>query len=171
MQLAMAIAAFFCFFIGIYPEYLYRMLPYPVAYHPYTAYHISETMQIFAFTGLGVYLLAKKLTPHATINLDVDWFYRRGARGFMWFARHPVDALNEYVSNLYKTAGLSATMAAARGLSWFDWHGIDWFIDGFACNVVGTGEKVKMHITGKVQHYVGGALLLMFVIVGLVLIF
>jgi len=170
MQLAMAIAAFFCFFIGVNPEYLYRMLPYPVAYNPYTAYHISETMQIFAFTGLGVYLLAKKLTPHVTINLDVDWFYRRGARGFMWFARHPVDALNEYVSNFYKTAGLSATMAAARGLSWFDWHGIDWFIDGFARNVVGTGERVKMHITGKVQHYVGGALVLMFVIVGLVLI-
>jgi multicomponent Na+:H+ antiporter subunit D len=82
-----------------------------------------------------------------------------------------VDALNEYVSNFYKTAGLSATMAAARGLSWFDWHGIDWFIDGFARNVVGTGDKIKMHITGKVQHYVGGALVLMFVIVGLVLIF
>ena len=42
---------------------------------------------------------------------------------------------------------------------------------GFARNVVGTGDKVKMHITGKVQHYVGGALVLMFVIVGLVLIF
>jgi multicomponent Na+:H+ antiporter subunit D len=171
MQLAMAIAAFFCFFIGVYPEYLYRMLPYPVAYHPYTAYHISETMQIFGFTGLAVFLMAKYLKPHATINLDLDWFYRRGAKGFVWFARHPVDAVNEFVSNLYKTAGLPATMAAARGLSWFDWHGIDWFIDGFARNVVGTGEKVKMHITGKVQHYVGGALVLMFVIVGLVLIF
>ena len=171
MQLAMAIAAFFCFFIGIYPEYLYRMLPYPVAYHPYTAYHISETMQIFGFTGLGVYLMAKSLKPHATINLDLDWFYRRGAKVFMWSARHPVAAMNEFVSNLYRTAGLSATMAAARGLSRFDLHGIDWFIDGFARNVVGTGERVKMHITGKVQHYVGGALVLMFVIVGLVLIF
>jgi len=171
MQLAMAIAAFFCFFIGIYPEYLYRMLPYPVAYHPYTAYHISETMQIFGFTGLGVYLMAKSLKPHATINLDLDWFYRRGAKVFMWSARHPVDAMNEFVSNLHKTVGLSATMAAARGLSRFDLHGIDWFIDGFARNVVGTGERVKMHITGKVQHYVGGALVLMFVIVGLVLIF
>lgn len=171
MLLAMAIAAFFCFFIGVYPEYLYRMLPYPVAYHPYTVYHISETMQLFGFTGLGVYLMAKYLKPHATINLDLDWFYRRGAKGFIWLARHPVDALNEFVSNLYKTAGLSATMATARGLSWFDWHGIDWLIDGFARNVVGTGDNVRMHITGKVQHYVGGALVLMFVIVGLVLIF
>jgi len=37
MQLGMAIAAFLCFFIGIYPEWLYRMLPFPVAYEPYTA--------------------------------------------------------------------------------------------------------------------------------------
>jgi multicomponent Na+:H+ antiporter subunit D len=171
MQVAMAIAAFFCFFIGIYPDYLYHMLPYPVAYHPYTAYHISETMQLFGFTGLGVYLMAKSLKPHATINLDLDWLYRKGAKAYMWFARNPVSALNEFVSNLYKTLGLSATMAVARKLSWFDWHGIDWCIDGFARNVVGAGGKVRMHITGKVQHYIGGAVVCMFIIVGLVLIF
>jgi multicomponent Na+:H+ antiporter subunit D len=34
MNLAMAIAAFFCFFLGIFPDYLYKMLPFPVQYHP-----------------------------------------------------------------------------------------------------------------------------------------
>ncbi len=80
MQAAMAIAAFFCFFIGCYPEYLYRMLPRPVHYEPYTAYHLSETLQVLGFTGLGFYLLRKKLAPHAKINLDIDWFYRKGAQ-------------------------------------------------------------------------------------------
>ncbi|HEX9022324.1 MAG TPA: Na(+)/H(+) antiporter subunit D [Geobacteraceae bacterium] len=171
MRIAMAIAAFFCFFIGVYPDYLYNMLPYPVAYHPYTAYHISETMQLFGFTGLGVFLVARLLKPHATINLDLDWFYRKGARVFMWLARNPVDAANEFVSNFYRTVGLRITMAKARGLSWFDWHGIDLVIDGFARGTVATGDKVRMHITGKVQQYVGGALVLIFVIVGIVLVF
>ncbi len=170
MQLAMAIAAFFCFFIGVYPDYLYRMLPFPVTYNPYTAYHISETMQIFGFTGLAVYIVAWKLAPHGTINLDLDWFYRKGAKLFMWVARHPIDATNEFVSNFYKKAGLKLTMTTAHGFSWFDRHGVDLVVDGLARGIVRSGDRVRMHITGRVQHYVGGAILLLFIIIGLVLV-
>jgi multicomponent Na+:H+ antiporter subunit D len=194
MQLAMAIAAFFCFFIGIHPEWLYRMLPYPVAYEPYTGMHISETMQIFAFTALGFYLMVKKLKPHrhkvsldvlrlpaepeprvhqplSTINLDTDWFYRKGALIFMKIARGPVDSLNELVSNVYKTVGLRVTMLLARGTSIFDREGIDRAIDGSAQAVVTGGDRVRMHVTGRVQHYVGAAVALLFVILALVVIF
>ncbi len=68
MNVAMAIAAFLCIFIGCYTPYLYKMLPYPEVaqlYHPYTAYHLSETLQILLFTALGFFLLLKKLTPGA----------------------------------------------------------------------------------------------------------
>jgi len=41
MNVAMAIASFLCIFIGCYTPYLYNMLPYPVFYNPYTAYHLS----------------------------------------------------------------------------------------------------------------------------------
>ena len=191
MQLAMVIAAFLCFFIGIYPEWLYRMLPYPVAYHPYNGAHISETMQIFAFTGLGFFLLVKKLAPHrrmvsldilrlpagpeerirqplSSINLDIDWFYRKGALLFMRFARGPVDSLNELVSNVYRTVGLRLTVALARGSSRFDREGIDRVIDGTARGVVGGGDRVRLHITGRLQHYVGGAVALLFIILAIV---
>ena len=40
-----------CIFIGCYTPYLYRMLPYPVDFHPYTSYHISETLQILLLHG------------------------------------------------------------------------------------------------------------------------
>src|ERR1051325_889246 len=46
MQGAMLIASVFCILIGCYTPYLYRMLPYPVVYEPYTAYHVSETLQV-----------------------------------------------------------------------------------------------------------------------------
>jgi len=169
MQLAMAMAAFLCICIGCYPQYLYRMLPYPVAYHPYTGYHISETLQIFAFTGLGFYLLVEKLRPAPGINLDLDWFYRKGALVFIWLCRHPLNAANEIVSNLYKNIGLAFTMATASFLSWFDQAAIDGFLDGSARGMLHIGDEVRLLVTGRLQQYIGGALALMFIIVAIVL--
>ena len=95
MNAAMIVASALCIFIGCYTPYLYKMLPYPevaAEYHPYTAYHVFETLQILLFTGLGFFLLLKKLVPDPTISLDMDWFYRKGGRVFLWFARKPVQA-------------------------------------------------------------------------------
>jgi multicomponent Na+:H+ antiporter subunit D len=170
MMAAMAVASLLCVGIGCYTPYLYDMLPYPVYYHPYTAYHISETLQVLLFTAAGFFLFRRWLVPEATISLDMDWFYRKGASVFVRFARGPVNAFNEFVSNLYKTVGLRITMAAARGLSGFDREGIDRVIDGSARGVVDGGDKVSLHITGRVQHYIGGALVLLFVILAVVLL-
>ncbi len=164
MQVAMFMAAFMCIFLGVYPDYLYNMLPYAVNYHPYTSFHLSETFQLLGFTGLGFYLMVKYLKPHDVSNLDLDWFYRRGAGWFMWFARKPVNATNEWISNVYKTIGLRLTMALARALSWFDWEGIDWALDGSARGVVEGGEQVRQFQTGKLQHYIGAAVVLVFIV-------
>ncbi|MCD6187763.1 MAG: Na(+)/H(+) antiporter subunit D [Desulfuromusa sp.] len=164
MQLAMGMAAFMCFFLGFYPDYLYDMLPYAVNYHPYTSYHLTETFHILGFTGLGFYLMVKYLKPHDVSNLDLDWFYRRGAVWFMWVARKPVSATNEWVSNIYQSVGLRLTMALARALSWFDWEGIDWALDGSARGVVKGGEQVRQFQTGKLQQYIGAAVALLFIV-------
>ncbi len=164
MQVAMGMAAFMCFFLGFYPDYLYDMLPYAVSYHPYTSYHLAETFHILGFTGLGFYLMVKYLKPHDVSNLDLDWFYRRGADWFMWVARKPVSATNEWVSNIYQSVGLRLTMALARAVSWFDWEGIDWAIDGSARGVVKSGDQVRQFQTGKLQHYIGAAVALLFIV-------
>jgi len=194
MQLGMGIAAFFCIFIGCYPDFLYNLLPYPVEYKPYYGYHISEALQMFAFTGLGFYLLIKKLTPKRTdvpaehftghleasckgshhptgplINLDFDWFYRKGARVVMWIFANPLSGLNEIVSNIYRTVGTRMTMAIAKGSSWFDWNGIDGFIDGSARGVVAIGDRTRRHVTGNLQHYIGGSVFGVFVILAIVI--
>lgn len=159
MQLAMAMAAFVCIFLGVFPGALYSILPYPVEYHPYTAYHLSETFQIFGFTGLGFYLMVKYLKPHSVSNLDLDWFYRKGSLRFLRFASGPVVAVNEWVSNVYRTIGTRFTMAAARAFSWFDREGIDWTIDGSARGIVEGGDRLRRLQTGRIQHYIGGAVL------------
>jgi multicomponent Na+:H+ antiporter subunit D len=169
MNLAMGIAAFLCFFIGIYPDYLYKMLPFPVNYHPYTSYHLAETMQLLGFTGLGFFIMVKKLKPKPKINLDLDWFYRKGARVFMRFASRPVLSSDSWVNDVYRRIGLRLTMALAKAISWFDWEGIDWTIDGSARGVVEGGNRLRSLMTGKIQHYIGGAVALTFIILILVM--
>ncbi|MCF6289858.1 MAG: Na(+)/H(+) antiporter subunit D [Desulfobacterales bacterium] len=152
MNVAMAIAAFLCIFIGCYTPYLYNMLPYPVLWNPYTAYHLSETMQILLFTALGFFLLLKKLTPEPTISIDMDWFYRMGGRGVYWLASKPIQLVDNGVSMAYQWAGLIPLMTTARFWSWFDWHGIDGVVDGIARTVRRTGDRVRVLQSGQLQY-------------------
>ena len=80
MLLAMGIAAFLCIGIGIFPNYLYSILPYSVEYHPYTIDHIISQLQLLVFAILAFLFLVKfKLYPaeiKSTV-LNSDWFYRR----------------------------------------------------------------------------------------------
>src|ERR1043166_7583859 len=137
MNVAMAITSFLCIFIGCYTPYLYQMLPYPVEFQPYTAYHVFETLQILLFTGLGFFLLLKKLVPEPTISLDVDWFYRMGGPGFLWLARKPVQIADTFVGELYRLGGLIPLMLTARLAGLFDNEVIDGLVDRVAETVRG----------------------------------
>ena len=69
MYAAMAIAGCLCFFIGVQPGFLYRLLPFPVEYVPYTAWHVLQTLLLLVFTGLGFFLLrlqARRPRPSST---------------------------------------------------------------------------------------------------------
>ncbi|MCD6292304.1 MAG: Na+/H+ antiporter subunit D, partial [Deltaproteobacteria bacterium] len=132
--------------------------------------HISETLQILGFTGLGFYLMVKYLHPDPKSNLDVDWFYRKGSWAFMWLACKPISISNDWVGEVYRTVGLRFTMAVAKALSWFDWEGIDWAVDGSAKGVVQGGDKVRTLQTGKIQQYIGGAVAALMIVL-LVVVF
>lgn len=155
MQLGMAIAAFLCIFIGSYTPYLYNMLPFgnaAAAYHPYTQYHLAETLQILLFTALGFFLLIKKLAPEPKISIDLDWFYRMGGRGFLWLASKPIQFADNCISEAYRYIGLMPLMTTARFWSWFDWHAIDGVVDGIARTVRGVGGKVRNVQSGQLQY-------------------
>ncbi len=79
MHIGMGIAAFLCILYGVYPELLYRYLPFPVDYHPYTLYHLNEVVQISIFTFVAFWLLRGKLAGKARLSLDTDWAYRAPA--------------------------------------------------------------------------------------------
>lgn len=75
---AMGLAALLCIGIGVAPGVLYRMLPFPVAYEPYTARHVVTTLELLLGTGVGFMLLVRHLGGEPTVTLDTDWVYRRG---------------------------------------------------------------------------------------------
>ena len=79
MLAAMAGVAALCILYGVVPGLLYGMLPFPMAYRPYTVPHLAETAQILVFTFVAFWLLREKLAGEDKIALDTDWFYRKGA--------------------------------------------------------------------------------------------
>ncbi len=152
MQAAMLIASGLCIFIGCYTPYLYHMLPYPVDYHPYTAYHISETLQLLLFTAVGFFLLLRKLEPEPTVSLDTDWFYRRGGQAFLWLARKPIQWLDDQVGALYRVGGLLPLMFSSRCANLFDNEVIDRLVDGVAGGVRSLGSRLRTFQRGAVQE-------------------
>jgi multicomponent Na+:H+ antiporter subunit D len=77
MQAAMIFFAALCIGIGVWPEPLYALLPYPVDYVPYTAAHVVNMLQLLMFSGLAFFLMLPLMRRTLTITLDIDWFYRR----------------------------------------------------------------------------------------------
>jgi len=82
MLWAMGITAFLCIAIGVYPQALYNILPYPVDYAPYTTTHVVTQLQLLLFSALAfVFLFKTGLYPPEirSVNVDTDWLYRTGA--------------------------------------------------------------------------------------------
>ncbi|MBI4979421.1 MAG: Na(+)/H(+) antiporter subunit D [Spirochaetes bacterium] len=151
MNLAMAITAVLCIAIGIFPGALYRLLPFAVEYHPYTGYHILETLQILLFTALGFFICLKMLEPHATISIDLDWFYRKGGRIFLWLAEKPAQWIDTAVNGAYRTLGFKSVLGAARAANTFDAAVIDSAVDGTAESVRSIGGAVRRLQPGHIQ--------------------
>ena len=165
MMAAMAITSFLCIFIGCYTPYLYDMLPYKVEYHPYTSYHVMETMQILLFTALGFFLFLKKLTPEACISLDLDWPYRKGGQVVLWLARKPIQAIDTWAGDFYRFGGLRSLMGLSRGVGRFDNDLIDGAVDGIAGWFRDLGGRMRALQRGAVQEN----LLLAFAVAALLL--
>ena len=80
MLIAMGAMAAMCIGIGLFPDVLYRVLPYPVDYHPYTATHVITQYQILLYSALAfTFLKVTGIYPPElrSVNLDFDFSYRR----------------------------------------------------------------------------------------------
>ncbi len=104
MLIAMGIAAFLCVFIGIFPQPLYSILPYPVDYVPYTAAHVVGQLQLLMFGALAFTLLILSgyyPSELRAINLDTDWFYRKGSKLVISFVTGICDRIASSLEYLF----------------------------------------------------------------------
>jgi len=76
MRAAMILFAAACVLLGLFPEWLYSLLPYPVDYVPYTASHVVTQLQLLLFAGLAFFALLPLMKRTPTISLDTDWLWR-----------------------------------------------------------------------------------------------
>ncbi|HRC59700.1 MAG TPA: Na(+)/H(+) antiporter subunit D, partial [Candidatus Propionivibrio aalborgensis] len=79
MLIAMGVAAALCIGIGVFPDALYSILPFPVTYQPYTSSHVVAQLQLLVFSALAFAVLMRTgiYPPELrSVNLDSDWFYR-----------------------------------------------------------------------------------------------
>jgi multicomponent Na+:H+ antiporter subunit D len=80
MLVAMAVMAVLCIAIGVLPQVFYQVLPYPMAYEPFTTTHVVTQYQLLLFSALAfTFLQLTGLYPPElrSTNLDFDWTYRR----------------------------------------------------------------------------------------------
>ena len=154
MTMAMAAASILCFAFGSFYPMLYSMLPNAgVEYHPYSGYHMAETLQVLACTALVFAFIKDRIGATANTMLDLDWVYRRGGRVFLWLASKPLQTIDTAWGEVYRVVGLVPLMIVARFWGWFDWHGIDGVVDGIARGVRGLGRSVSSGLQrGQIQY-------------------
>lgn len=126
MLVAMGIAAGLCVGIGVWPDPLYNLLPYPIDYEPYTSSHVITQLQLLFFAFLAFALLIRfNIYPaeHRSINLDFDWVYRRFllnvirritalvTRGWRTFTSFTQGRLDRSLDMIYRTHGPQGPLA------------------------------------------------------------
>jgi len=97
MLLAMGAAAAICIGLGVYPQPLYDLLPYPVSYVPYTTAHVVTSLELLLFAALAfafLYRSGRYPAEIESVNLDFDWTYRRLAPRAVAAARRRLAALH-----------------------------------------------------------------------------
>jgi multicomponent Na+:H+ antiporter subunit D len=145
MLVAMGIASFFCVGIGVFPNALYALLPYPVDYHPYTTYHVINQLQLLLFSALAfTWLMRTGVYPPElrSTNLDFDVVYRRC-----------IPALIQGLVRVFKPIDLAIRTGAVRAINYIV-VGIYSYSNerGSFAKSIGTGSMVFWVLTMLVAY-------------------
>ena len=101
MRLAMLLFSLLCIGIGVWPELLYAILPWPVDYRPYTGAHVVSQLQLLLFAGLAFFVMLPMMKRTLTISLDIDWFWRKPGRALGIGLLDLIDVLGRHADKLW----------------------------------------------------------------------
>ncbi len=112
MQAAMLGIAGICIILGVYPQILYSLLPYPVTFVAYDTVHIASALVVMVAALAFFFTIGKNiLEPHETRLVDFDVLYFAIGRGVMACAR----LLEAAFRHCYGYAVLAARMCFSLG--------------------------------------------------------
>lgn len=97
MLIAMGILSVLCLLIGIFPNVLYSLMPYPLTFVPYTITRVFSSLQLFAFSFLGFWILRRWLGGHPSFVLDTDWPARMLGKNLIRFCKERLPAFGAYL--------------------------------------------------------------------------
>jgi multicomponent Na+:H+ antiporter subunit D len=115
MLLAMGLCAAACILIGVYPQLLYSILPYPVEKSPYTTASVVTKTQLLVFSVLAFAILIRtSLYPKElpSTNLNTDWFIRKPGMALVRGVVRASTAVSRGVSATAVSAASSAVKVA-----------------------------------------------------------
>jgi multicomponent Na+:H+ antiporter subunit D len=99
-------------------------------------------------------MLLKQLDPETTVSVDTDWFYRKGAKGFMWLVNKPI-AYIEYniVGEAYEFLIQKPILKVAHYLRVFDTEAVDGTVNGIGRITLAWSSVMRIIQNGQVQYY------------------
>ncbi|MBN2705912.1 MAG: Na+/H+ antiporter subunit D, partial [Deltaproteobacteria bacterium] len=102
MLLGMGLAAGLCIITGIFPQILYRLLPYEVHFHPFAPSHVIASLQLLLLTLAAFCLYHNKLLAgKKAISLDTDWFYRVFGKAVWLFCTYPLNRFRSQIQSAF----------------------------------------------------------------------
>lgn len=154
MLVAMALASLICIVIGIFPQTLYALLPHPVDYKPYTTQHVFNSLGLFLFTIVGFLMFKNIMKPKDIINLDTDWFYRKGAKLFMRLVNNQVARFEyNFVGEVYEYIIQKPILKIAQLISKADTNILDKSVKNTAVSIESASYISQTKQSGKLHGY------------------
>jgi formate hydrogenlyase subunit 3/multisubunit Na+/H+ antiporter MnhD subunit len=135
MQAGMLIAAALCIIIGVCPQVLYGILPYPTTYLAYGPEQLASALLVLGAAVLFFFAVGRKvLEPHETRLHDFDIMYVAAGRGIMAFA----GALQAFFAWIYSGV-ISASLTlftAGKYVMGMEDRDTNWNLAMFGCILV-----------------------------------
>jgi multicomponent Na+:H+ antiporter subunit D len=145
MQAAMLGAAGLCILIGIYPQVLYGILPYPTTYLAYDPEHLASALLVLGAAALFFFAIGRKfLEPHEAHIRDVDVAYRGLAYGVTAFA----GILQAFFVRVYSSvvaAALTLFTAGKYAMGMED-RDVNWNLAMFGCVLIALVTVVILEV-------------------------
>ena len=143
--MARRIAAFLCIAIGVFPQYLYAILPYKVDFVPNTTTHVVTQLQLLFFSALGFNGEDILTADLAERNGPYDQYHHGdfNALHVSYFRRNPIE--NEFQTcNLRKSYGFHMVAQGADPLPT-----LRFAASTYRVNVIKCGAQVSFRMSYK----------------------